>query len=555
MSKIQTVQQHPTQEYDRTSHVSSATLSLVLLFAAFGALFYASYIFNPNNIGDWVPYIMVVLAEGLIIFQSFMALWTILAGSYNPRDFRYWSVHDTLHIGPKGKGSRLRVIKPNTSLYIFKKKAVVAVFVTVYGEPLATIERTARAARDIDGEHDTYILDDGKSDEVKALAERLKVKYIRRRTNQGAKAGNINHALRITEHDYFVIFDADHVPKHNFLEETLPFFHDERVAFVQTPQYYANTHNPIASGAAFAQELFYRFICTGKNRFNAAFCVGTNVIFRRTAIDNIGGVYQKSNSEDIWTSILLHEQGYKSVFIPDILAEGEAPETIPAFTKQQLRWATGGFEILLNYNPFTKRLSFDQKMQYFSTATFYLIGVANALLFLVPPMSIFLGLTPVASSTSVPDWALHYLAFYGLQLVVALYCMKGLKPETAVLAIGSFPTYLRALRNVLIGERVGWKATNSHSSESSYDFIVPQIIVLVFLAASTAVGVVEVIGGMQLVSLALAWNIVNMGIFGYYIYLAHHHHGDRGESVTKKPKTEERSSMVQADNRNAARSL
>ena len=99
------------------------------------------------------------------------------------------------------------------------------------------------------------------------------------------------------------------------------------------------------------QTVFYRFIQPGRNHFNAAFCVGTNVVFRRAAVDDIGGMYTDSKSEDVWTSLMLHERGWRSVYIPDVLAVGDAPETIEAYTKQQLRWATGGFEILLHAQP------------------------------------------------------------------------------------------------------------------------------------------------------------------------------------------------------------
>ena len=52
---------------------------------------------------------------------------------------------------------------------------------------------------------------------------------------------------------------------------------------------------------------------------------------------------------------MLHERGWRSVYIPDVLAVGDAPETIEGFTKQQQRWATGGFEILLTHNPLSPR--------------------------------------------------------------------------------------------------------------------------------------------------------------------------------------------------------
>ena len=72
------------------------------------------------------------------------------------------------------------------------------VYITTYGEDLDTIRRTVTAAMDIDGRHTTYILDDGKSDEVRALAAELGAEYIVREGNAGAKAGNINNALSVT---------------------------------------------------------------------------------------------------------------------------------------------------------------------------------------------------------------------------------------------------------------------------------------------------------------------------------------------------------------------
>ena len=193
------------------------------------------------------------------------------------------------------------------------------------------------------------------------------------------------------------------MPAKDFLYQTVPFFAERNVAFVQTPQAYGNLNSLMSRGAAYMQSVFYRFIQPGKNRFNAAFCVGTNVVFRRTAIEQIGGMYTGSKSEDVWTSLKLHEKGWRSVYISTVLAVGDTPETIEAYTKQQLRWATGGFEILLHANPFSRKrkLTLDQRLQYFGTATFYLIGIAPGVLLLVPPMQIYLGLQPINSGRVV----------------------------------------------------------------------------------------------------------------------------------------------------------
>ncbi|MEK9308797.1 glycosyltransferase, partial [Escherichia coli] len=79
--------------------------------------------------------------------------------------------------------------------------------------------------------------------------------------------------LSIAKGEFFAIFDADFVPDPDFLYETLPFFVNEKVAFVQTPQTYGNLTTTIAIGAAYMQSVFYRFVQPGRNRFNAAFCV------------------------------------------------------------------------------------------------------------------------------------------------------------------------------------------------------------------------------------------------------------------------------------------
>lgn len=109
-------------------------------------------------------------------------------------------------------------------------------------------------------------------------------------------------------------------------------------------------------------------------------------------------MHAASKSEDIWTSILLHEAGWSSVYIPLHLATGETPDRIESFSKQQVRWATGAFEILLTHNPLSPRrtLTMDQRLQYFATATFYFNGVIPLALLLLPPLQIFLDITPMS---------------------------------------------------------------------------------------------------------------------------------------------------------------
>ena len=160
----------------------------------------------------------------------------------------------------------------------------VDVFIPVYDEPVAVVEPTVRAATAMTGaEVQIHLLDDGASDEMALMARRHGAGYLRREDSSGAKAGNINHALGRTDAPFVMVLDCDHVPEPHFLEATLGWFEDdERMAFVQAPQYYANWDRGEVPAAAWAQQaLFFGPIARGKDGHDAMFCCGTNVVFRR----------------------------------------------------------------------------------------------------------------------------------------------------------------------------------------------------------------------------------------------------------------------------------
>jgi cellulose synthase (UDP-forming) len=502
--------------------VHSPVMILLVLIATLGILFYAQFLLNPANRGDLLPYLMVIGAEAVLVLQALFSMWTILSGGADPRDFDFHQTQDTLYDQAEIERRGLQASPELWPILIAGKRVEVEVFITVYGEDVAKIETTARAAVAMQGAHNTWILDDGGSDEVRDLAARLGARYVRRMNGHGAKAGNVNHALSIAKGDFFVILDADFVPRPNFLHETAPFFIDEKVAFVQTPQTYGNLVSLVSRGAGYMQSVFYRFIQPGRNRFNAAFCVGTNVIYRRSAIDDIGGIVTDSKSEDVWTSIHLHERGWRSIYIPMTLAVGDAPETIEAYSKQQLRWATGGFEILFTHNPLNPKykLTMDQRLQYIVTATHYLTGIAPLMLLLVPPMEIFFDLRPMNLHISVLQWLLYYAGFYVMQIVVAFFTLGSFRYEVLMLATVSFPIYVKALFNVLTGKDVKWNVTGKKGAVSSpFNFIIPQVLFFTFLALTSVVAIWR---DQQngVVTLATAWNLLNTLILASFLVVA-----------------------------------
>jgi len=502
---------------------------LLVILCTLGALLYAAFLLNPANRGNLLPYSLVITGESVLVFQALVSMWTILAGGSDPRGFSFHRAQSLLFRKHRRSTAEQRSFELGVGterpelwpVQLGGEGVTVDVFVTVYGEDPEVVRHTVTAALALHGRHRTWVLDDGRSDEVRAMAAQLGARYVRRLSSHGAKAGNVNHALTIAKGDYFAIFDADFAPKPEFLYETVPFFADDDIAFVQTSQVYGNLRTTMAIGAGYMQSAFYRYIQPGRNRFNAAFCVGTNVIFRRTAIDEIGGMYTDSKSEDVWTSLLLHEHGWRSMYIPTVLAVGDAPETVEAYSKQQLRWATGGFEILLTHNPFSprRRLTLEQRLQYFVTATFYLTGIVPLLLLLVPPLEIYFDLRPMNLHITPVQWGLFYGGFYGMQIVLALFTQGSFRWQTLVLSTISFPIYTKALINVLTGRDQAWQATGTAKGSSPFNFMVPQVLFFVFLLLTSVVAAARDLDNGVL-TLATAWNALNTVILGSFIVAA-----------------------------------
>ena len=126
--------------------------------------------------------------------------------------------------------SRPDEVKPEPGLRV-------AIFTTSSpGEPLEMFEKTLAACRNITYPHTTYLLDDTRNPEFKECAERHGAVWLELIGIPGAKAGKINAALKLTNEDFILVLDPDHIPFPNFLDHTLGFFRDEKVGFVQVCQ-------------------------------------------------------------------------------------------------------------------------------------------------------------------------------------------------------------------------------------------------------------------------------------------------------------------------------
>ena len=267
------------------------------------------------------------------------------------------------------------------------------------------------------------MLDDGNDDAMRDLAARHGVGYVRRAQHTGAKAGNINHALPKTSAPFIAVFDSDHVADAGFLEATLGHMEDPDIAFVQTPQYYANTDGNRIAAASWAQQaLFFGAIARGKDGLGAVFCCGTNVLFRRAAFESVGGFPENSLTEDFELSIVLHEKGWRSAYVPDVLARGLGPEDTASYVSQQQRWARGCLSGIPR--ALRARLPWRLKAQYLLSGVYFLSGW-TVLIYMTFPVVRLLGGGQPLGGINAPEFLLHFVPYYVLALSMAALAGAG----------------------------------------------------------------------------------------------------------------------------------
>ncbi|UIJ70433.1 glycosyltransferase [Aurantimonas sp. HBX-1] len=195
----------------------------------------------------------------------------------------------------------------------------VDVFFTTYSEDPELVRMGLKDAKRLEYPHEIdiriYVLDDGRRDAMRMVAEQEGVGYLTRSDNIGFKAGNLRNALEMSSGDFVVICDADTRPFPTFLTETLGYFRDPRVAWVQTPQWFCDVPpgvplhavmrrwgrgvgerigrgiewlaGPIRIGEdPFANDpqMFFDVIQRRRNWANASFCCGAGSVHRREAV-------------------------------------------------------------------------------------------------------------------------------------------------------------------------------------------------------------------------------------------------------------------------------
>jgi len=371
----------------------------------------------------------------------------------------------------------------------------VAIIMSSYHEPLDVVERTITTFYNLTypNKH-IYFLDDTRYDipwgskeemerykqAIEEICKRIGVDLFRRKWH-GAKAGMINDFLEFVDgkekegftfynfsgkkreekERYIVVFDADQNPFPNFVEPLVAVMEaNPHLAFTQTPQVYTNFEfNRISRAAGFQQSIFYEYICEGKSTKGAAFCCGTNVIFRRQALMDVGGFDETSVTEDFATSLKLHQKKWATRYLNMAGTFGMGPEDLGGYFKQQFRWALGTIglfpKIIRHFiqNPFSLKLA--QWWEYLLSSTWYFIGFVFFIMMVCPIIYLFLNVPSYFAKPELylimffPYIVITFMTFYWT-LKKRNYHMRDLI-EGQILTFISFPVYIKAATLALLG--------------------------------------------------------------------------------------------------------
>jgi cellulose synthase (UDP-forming) len=372
----------------------------------------------------------------------------------------------------------------------------VAIFTTsAPGEPYEMFVRTLGAAREVRYPHTTYLLDDTRDPRFGALAKEMGAEHLELIGIPGAKAGKINAALQKTTEEFILVLDPDHIPFPEFLDRVLGYFADEQVGFVQVAQaYYNPPESFVARGAAEQTYAFYGPIMQGMNGTGTAVAIGANCVFRRTALESIGG-HGIGLAEDLVTAIRLHAKGWTSVYVPEIVARGLVPADLDSFLKQQLKWARGVHEVLFREYPRAfRRLSGHQKISYLMIGSYYLVGVTSLIYFSIPMIYLWLGKQPAIFL--ITEYIQHALPVGILGAAIYRFTQRwncdparetGWHWRGTLLKLGAWNVFLKGFVLSVIGVAVPYIPTAKQRRQASFWRLAFMPMAIVALSALTVV--------------------------------------------------------------------
>lgn len=380
-----------------------------------------------------------------------------------------------------------------------------------------------------------YLCDDGRRPEVRALAAKMGVGYLDREDNKHAKAGNLNNALAKTSSPLVVTFDADMIPRHEFLMHTIPYFVQREIeneqleeedrkylGFVQTPQVFYNpdlfqfnlfSENRIPN----EQDYFYRDIQVSRNKSNSVIYGGSNTVLSRAALMDIGGFFTGSITEDYGTGILLQKKGYICIAINEPLASGLSPTDLKSLVNQRRRWARGVITTNRKMHIWlTSKLKLSQKINYWASCWYWYAPLKRLIYFMSPILYGVFGY--VVIKCNLWQILLFWLPMYITSNISLKMLSRNIRTTkwTSIYETVMFPYLLIPVILETFGVTMKtFKVTDKGQAENERGKNMPYLIPFLLLVILSVIGIINclrimLMSGSMGPIVVLFWLIVNL---------------------------------------------
>jgi len=234
---------------------------------------------------------------------------------------------------------------------------MVSLHIPAYNEPPELLIETIKAVEAIDyPDFEIVVIDNNTTDPAvygpveEYCRGRDRLKFVHVAPWPGYKAGACNLALRQytdPRAEIIGLIDADDIVQPHYLKETVPYFVDSHLGFVQTFE-----GNRDYEGSAYytacvdSYQAFYLAVMSGRNERDSIPFVGTMGLFRRSALEGMGGWNEWCISEDTEASLRALKAGWGGLYLPRCFGRGIVPPTFAGLNTQRHRWCFGAMQIL-----------------------------------------------------------------------------------------------------------------------------------------------------------------------------------------------------------------
>ncbi len=313
-----------------------------------GHVFYASFGSASLAFIIWAAYIAVVATHSILetVTASFVLALDLAA-------FLVWMSNINYQSDVLCRARRGRPLPKADSAY----QPMVSIHIPAYNEPPELLIETIKAAERMDyPDFEVVVIDNNTKDPAvwgpveEYCRDRPRVKFVHVAPWPGYKAGACNLALRRytdPRAEIIGLVDADDLVQPYYLRETVPYFCDPALGFLQTFEGNRDFEgSPYYTACVDSFQAFYLSVMSSRNERDTVPFVGTMGLFRRSALTAIGGWNEWCICEDTEASLRVIKSGWSGLYIPRCFGRGVVPPSWAGMLTQRHRWCFGAMQIL-----------------------------------------------------------------------------------------------------------------------------------------------------------------------------------------------------------------